>query len=146
MRDETAVLPCESWSRSRCWLPWVVVLRRCRATRGFPGKSKSIGIPDSDWAGTFEARGQQDLLCGLLIGFERCFRGDGWLGHIRCKIFPRTFAMPDIKVRAVQNLQLGASLATNRTQRKAVGAANNSKRRVFDVSQGGPADYATIGA
>src|SRR5262249_39186255 len=39
--------------------------------------------------------------------------------------------MPDIKVRAVQNLQLGASLATNRTQRKSVGAANNSKRCVF---------------
>jgi len=52
--------------------------------------------------------------------------------------------MPDIKVRAVQNLQLGASLATNRTQRKWVGAANNSKRCVFDVSQGGPADYATM--
>src|SRR5262249_10469136 len=41
--------------------------------------------------------------------------------------------MPDIKVRAVQNLQLGASLATNRTQRKSVGAANNSKRCVFDA-------------
>ena len=41
-------------------------------------------------------------------------------------------------------LQLGASLATNRTQRKSVGAANNSKRCVFDVSQGGPADYATM--